>query len=434
MAVNFQNKQQDNQKDLQDKSSRMSNNQAISKHASEPDMSKDVPLRIAIIGGGLTGLMTASLLEKKLCQTGQSIAITVFEKSAGVGRLATRYKQKDDSGLMWQFDFGAQFFTAKYEAFKQYLQPWRDAKVIEPWLARTAQVDLAVDSTIKNIELIGQWTDNQPRYISTPKMTSFGRAIAQSLKHTTLKYRTRVAPLADNDTNGDPHNTSNTTMTATGLLDEQGNQLGCFDWVVCTAPQAQAIELMAESSFEHKKAIETPEMLACYSLMLGWGSKESLPESLQSAKWDVLEVCSDAESSQPSNHNPLGSVFIEHHKPGREHLLPSLTIHSDNRWAQQHVDDDIEDVKQQMVVSAKVLLGWDEKSAPLHIDCHRWRYASTPMSDMSKDAADNGMGQCAYVDFNRQWIVTGDWCGEGRIESCFKAANDVASAIISHHS
>ena len=51
--------------------------------------------KIAIIGGGLTGLLTATLLERASNQTGSSSnnpQITIFEKSRSVGRLATRYR------------------------------------------------------------------------------------------------------------------------------------------------------------------------------------------------------------------------------------------------------------------------------------------------------------------------------------------------------
>ena len=49
--------------------------------------------KIAIIGGGLTGLFTATLLERAFSQGNDKTLIpniTIFEKSRSVGRLATR--------------------------------------------------------------------------------------------------------------------------------------------------------------------------------------------------------------------------------------------------------------------------------------------------------------------------------------------------------
>lgn len=57
--------------------------------------------KIAIIGGGLTGLFTATLLERSFTQQQKDMGrkdststphITIFEKSRSVGRLANRYR------------------------------------------------------------------------------------------------------------------------------------------------------------------------------------------------------------------------------------------------------------------------------------------------------------------------------------------------------
>ena len=65
--------------------------------------------KIAIIGGGLTGLFTATLLERAFAQNiAQDSAqtplpqINVFEKSRSVGRLATRYRTDSHTGKNWQ--------------------------------------------------------------------------------------------------------------------------------------------------------------------------------------------------------------------------------------------------------------------------------------------------------------------------------------------
>lgn len=362
------------------------------------------PIQIAIIGGGLTGLITAHLLEQSFTQVDQTIQITVFEKSAGVGRLATRYKKLDmnkaEGTQQWQFDFGAQFFTAKSDAFKSYLKPWLDDGLIEPWLAKTAEVSTL---DIAHLKPTGQWHIDQPRYISSPKMTSFGRDIASQLKHTTIHYKTRVAPLSD----------LMTQKLMTSLEDEDGNKLGDYDWVICTAPQGQALEMVANTSFEPIEALNQLKMLACYTLMLGWSDKANMPHTLKQAQWDVLDV-TDASFA-------LGRVFVEHHKPSRTDILPSVTIHANNEWSEQHVDEDIEQVKQRLLDEAKPLFGWDDSSAPEHIDCHRWRYAATKPQQTN--------AELVYYDEKKQWIVTGDWCDEGRIESCFKAASRVVDLI-----
>ena len=66
--------------------------------------------RVAVIGAGLSGLAARELSE--------SSEVTVFEKSRGYGgRMATRY------GGDFEFDHGAQFFTARSAEFQEFLEP-----------------------------------------------------------------------------------------------------------------------------------------------------------------------------------------------------------------------------------------------------------------------------------------------------------------------
>lgn len=383
------------------------------------------PIRIAIIGAGLTGLVTATLLERRFAALGQTLTIDIFEKSAGVGRLATRYQKPNPKhDKQYQFDFGAQFFTAKTAEFQAFLEPWLQSGVITAWHAKLATVTQKAAAKSDNnggeanavmptesIELTESWSDAQPRYISSPKMTSWGRALAQALTATTLHYKTQVAPLSDSAA-------ENTGAHQTQLFDREGRGLGKFDWVICTAPAKQAAELMVHTGFEGKQAIAEATMLACYTLMLGWQDPVKLPASLAAGNWDILQV----ESAATAASSRLGRIFVEHHKPQRQHLLPSVTIHAANDWSEQHVDDELTAVTQRLLADAQQLLGWQETTAPNHIDCHRWRYAAT----LSANLAAKG----ALIDQQRQWIVSGDWCAEGRIESCYQMAYETTEAIV----
>ena len=116
-------------------------------------------------------------------------------------------------------------------------------------------------------------------------------------------------------------------------------------------------------------------------------------------------------------------MFIEHHKPGREAILPSVTVHATNQWSEAQVDEDMTVVQNQLLQAVHSLLDWKDETAPKLVDCHRWRYAATELTD------NNESSEISYVDDNKQWVVTGDWCDEGRIESCFKAATNVVQTI-----
>lgn len=381
--------------------------------------------KIAIIGGGLTGLLTATLLERAFAKqdnkahatSNRKVDITIFEKSRSVGRLATRYRTHsqtvNDNKQNWQWAFGAQFFTAKSDSFSQFIAPWLDSGLLQPWWAQVVELTPAIGSNQPPIiDKKEQWSSSQARYISTPKMTSWGRELADNLASSTIKFKTRVAPLTKSE--------ANQPQQQTELFDEDGASLGQFDWVICTAPNIQAAELMADSGFSEQAKILKPEMLACYTLMLGWDSLEALPDSLYSKADSVWDVAYVKESI-------LDRIFVEHNKPNHDQLLPSVTIHADNEWSQQQVDQDIEEMTRQLLIEAKLALNWSEQTAPTQVDCHRWRYAATLMPlDIEGDEKPLGL----LLDKKNQWIVSGDWCAQGNIESCYQMAVDTVEAVV----
>ncbi len=381
--------------------------------------------KIAIIGGGLTGLFTATLLERAFSQVNEKSLIpeiTIFEKSLSVGRLATRYRTDIYTNKNWQWAFGAQFFTAKSASFQQFIEPWLKTGLLQPWRAQVVNlIPINANNQTPDIQPKEQWNSTQARYISTPKMTSWGRALADELQHTTINFKTRVAPLAQYN-----QTLANKTSKKTELFDEEGSSLGSFDWVICTAPNGQAIEFMAASGFSEVEKITEPQMQACYTLMLGWSNKQPLPEALscQEMAWDVAYM----------QDSILDRIFIEHQKPAHDELLPSVTIHARNDWSEQHVDADIDTIKAQLLKAAKQALNWNEKSTPSQIDCHRWRYAATVKvsNTASTNIAFNKEPLGILVDNEQQWIVSGDWCGQGNIESCYQVATQTVARICAH--
>ena len=378
--------------------------------------------KIAIIGGGLTGLFTATLLERAFSQVNEKSLIpeiTIFEKSLSVGRLATRYRTDIYTNKNWQWAFGAQFFTAKSASFQQFIEPWLKTGLLQPWRAQVVNlIPINANNQTPDIQPKEQWNSTQARYISTPKMTSWGRALADELQHTTINFKTRVAPLAQYN-----QTLANKTSKKTELFDEEGSSLGSFDWVICTAPNGQAIEFMAASGFSEVEKITEPQMQACYTLMLGWSNKQPLPEALscQEMAWDVAYM----------QDSILDRIFIEHQKPAHNELLPSITIHARNDWSEQHVDADMDTIKAQLLAAAKQALGWNADSTPSQVDCHRWRYAATvKVSNTDSNNTDaNKEAVGILVDNEQQWIVSGDWCGQGNIESCYQMATQTVARI-----
>ena len=129
---------------------------------------------IALIGAGLSGLVAAQQLRS-------TAGVTVFEKSRGPsGRLSTR------DAPPYQFDHGAQYFTARSQAFREFLKPLIAAGHVGEWNAEI--VDL--DSDRK--QAAQKRGGGKPVYVAIPKMNQFGKALASGL---TIHYSTRAISL-----------------------------------------------------------------------------------------------------------------------------------------------------------------------------------------------------------------------------------------------
>jgi predicted NAD/FAD-dependent oxidoreductase len=80
-----------------------------------------------IVGGGITGLITATFLQRK------EINVTVLDKGKGIGgRLATR-RMSHENSVEGVFDYGAQYFSASDPRFQVWVDDWLKHGVIKEW-------------------------------------------------------------------------------------------------------------------------------------------------------------------------------------------------------------------------------------------------------------------------------------------------------------
>lgn len=229
-------------------------------------------------------------------------------------------------------------------------------------------------------------------------MTSLGRAIASSLS-SELHVKTRVASLKVAS--------SKKAANQWQLLSETQEDLGTFDWVICTAPTAQAVDILPEE-FAHFSTVQNTKIDACFTLMLGWEAAHA-PAEILHAKWDMLSV--------NTPNSPLQKLVLDHRKHGATDV--SLTVYSRNDWAEKHVDSEQLDVKASLVTAVNELLKIDSSGAN-HSDMHRWRYAKPHQTKT----------HACLVDPKNQLIAAGDWCLTGSVEGAFLSGQAAAHAII----
>ena len=77
----------------------------------------------AIVGAGIAGMSAARMLVE------HGHDVTVFEKSRGAGGRAAR--RRCDG---FEFDHGAQYFTARSQVFRDHVHDWRQQGVVEEWI------------------------------------------------------------------------------------------------------------------------------------------------------------------------------------------------------------------------------------------------------------------------------------------------------------
>ncbi len=319
-------------------------------------------MRIGVVGAGLSGLVLARRLSRVA-------DVAVFEKSRGPGgRVATRYAGS------FEFDHGAQFFTARTAAFRELLQPLLADGIIANWPAEFVELDR------DRVTASRQWHDDYPHYVGVPRMNSIGKYLAAGLD---ISYETTVDRLARKG-------------RSWALFDSANNDLGRFDWLVLTMPAPQTRQLVSELD-DVVALCDEREMRACVAMMLGFTEPLDL-------RWHAALV----------RNTDISWVSVNSSKPGRGDAF-TLVVHSTNAWADSRIDDDIDDIREHMLNEASLVTGEDLRTAA-HCEMHRWRYANT----------DRQSGPPSYIDDDRQLALCGDWLVRGRIEAAFTSAEDLA--------
>ena len=321
-------------------------------------------MKIAIIGAGLSGLTAAINLDR-------TADITLFEKSKRPGgRICTRYVDS------YNFDHGAQFFTARSAEFKEFLKPLIKLGVVDNWKARWIEVK---DNRIISRQ---QWSDDLPRYVGVPSMSAIGKYLSKNLNiKLNLEVSIQKSPKGWN------------------VIDCDGEVFDHYDWVISSIPAEQSLKLLPDC-FSHHDALKQKKMFGCYSLMLGFDEALDLD-------WDAAQLTG----------TDISWIAVNNSKPGRSGDY-SLLVHSTNDWAEEHLDDDVDTVKEYLCSQVAEIIGQNVYSAQ-HIDLHRWRYANIPRQDQNT----------LYIDSESKLAACGDWCKKGRIEEAFRSGFELAKEM-----
>ncbi len=318
-------------------------------------------MRVAIIGAGLSGLTCAQTLNEGGHQ------VTVFEKARGPGGRASRRRQNG-----FEFDHGAQYFTARSEDFQNRVDRWVADSVIAPW---TPRIGVADEQGLRDKQ------DHTPRWVGTPGMSALGRDLAAGL---TIHNRTRIGRVRR-------------SADEWVLNDDTGaTRQGRYDALVVTAPPEQAVAFLNHAP-QLQTQISPVAMNPCWAVMASF-------ETPLSTDHDALFV----------NTGHLSWAARNNSKPGRPET-ECWVLHGSRDWSRTHLEAEPGWVADTLLLELALRLEI-EPQAPAWRAAHRWRYA---LADPALEAA-------CLVDPASRTLVCGDWCNGSRIEGAYGSGRAAA--------
>ncbi|MCS6770777.1 MAG: FAD-dependent oxidoreductase [Kiritimatiellae bacterium] len=336
-------------------------------HPSETSLI-DIRNSVAVIGAGIAGAIVA----RRLADRGHEVR--VFDKGRGVGgRMSTR--REGDCA----FDHGCQFFTVRDDRFRSYVEAWQDAGWVSPWRHRLAHCDRGSITMAR---------DETVRFVGVPGMNAMIKGMLSDIP---VHLATRVRSIREGDAGWQ-------------LESDDGPIPDSFDWVIVTAPSAQAAELLAPSPRLQAKAASV-RMQPCWAVM---------------AMFD-FEMDAPFEAAFVQN-SPLVWIANGGSKPGRA-AHEAWVLHASPGWSRSHLEEKPERVIAALLDAFYEALG-TKPVAPSIALAHRWRYAApeNPLDIGFLWDEDLGLG------------AAGDWCLNARVENAFLSGFLLADHLLAGQS
>lgn len=272
-------------------------------------MQQGIQRSIAVIGAGMAGLAVARGL------TFSGHRVVVADKGRGLGgRMATRRM-----GAL-AFDHGAQYFTARGDAFR------------------------ALASGLCASGAAAVWADGM--IVGTPGMTAPARALAQGL---TVVNGCEVKHLV-RDAAG------YTLLDVAGPAALPGN--GSFDAVVVAVPASQAAGLLAASGVRTGAVVDAAacaRMAPCWALLLAFDGRIDVADRIERDDGAIRWTARNAS------------------KPGRDRSLETFVVHGSPDWSRRHLELEAAEAARLLLAEFRGMTG--AVMEPSTVVAHRWRYA-----------------------------------------------------------
>ncbi len=319
---------------------------------------------VGIVGAGVAGLACARLLAD------QGVPVTVLDKGRRPGgRLATR----ETDG--WQFDHGAQFFTARDPAFRVLVDDWRARDLVSPWDGRV--VTLADGG-------VALAAEPAERFVGVPRMQALAADLARGLH---IRSQTRIARLGFTD-------------AAWHVYQEDGADAGGFDVVILAIPAPQAAALVEGTTL----ALDARAILMapCWTVLLGYRSR--------------LEADFDGAFIRETSLAWAARDASKRGRPARE----TWVLQASPEWSMAHLEETPEAVRDALVGDFAAIARLEAAKDWTFAAAHRWRFALATLQRREP---------CLF-DADLRIGLCGDWCGGARVEGAFLSGRAMAVRVL----
>lgn len=269
-----------------------------------------------VIGGGITGLITASILQRK------QLNVIVLDKGRGIGgRLATRRISQEES-IEGVFDYGAQYFSVENPQFQVWVDDWLHQGVVKEWCQGFGDAD------------------GKPRYCGTKGIRGIAKYLSNNFAvHTS----TRVVDIK---------------YEQQWLITTEDNQYYQGDVLMMTPPVPQSLALLDESSIvlplEIRFSLEKITYQRCIAVLV------------------LLE--------KPSNIPAPGGIALadeplvwlaDNYQKGISPKGYGVTLHATPQFSDHYWDSDDAEIAYKLITAAADYLD----STVIKYQVHRWRYS-----------------------------------------------------------
>jgi renalase len=313
-------------------------------------------VRIVVVGAGLAGLTAA----RSLGARGHEVLVLDKGRSPG-GRMATRRI----GGAT--IDHGAQFFTARDDAFAAQVAAWEADGVVRVWCH-----GFTPDG------------DGFPRYIGTRGMSAISKHMAVG-----LDVRCGAMAFAIRRAAADRHGWD--------VVVDDGT-VHPADAVVATCPLPQTFSLLFEAGVDLPRALVTDDYDRTLALLAVLDGPSAVP-------------------SPGGVHQPEGIFsFVGDNAAKGVSAVPAVTFHAGPAWSEQHWDDDRPAVHEALAEAARP---WFGSARLVESQVKRWRFATprTPWPELCWIAPEGSL------------VVAGDAFAGPRVEGAYNSGLAAAAAL-----